>query len=210
MDLRHGRGRYFGFALLALSALWSLGLLPHAPRLVLSDGKPTWAQLRDPDGAPTRLEARLGRVAASIAGREVGVRCEDLGDLRKTVETGGVVEFSGDQPANYTRIRPDICRRLQRIRDDGGGGAGAEASATEVLAHESFHLRGVKDEAAAECYAIQFIPEVARELGATPANARTLHALALGAYPHHPPNYLSPECRPGGRLDLHGALPAAS
>ena len=119
------------------------------------------------------------------------------------------MRFSGDEPANYTRIRPDICVQLGRIARDRGETGAAEARATEVLAHESFHLRGVKDEAAAECYALQFVRRVARELGATNANAEQFHERALHAYPYHPAAYISPECHPGRALDLHGDLSRA-
>jgi len=210
VDPRNGRRRYAGFALLGLAGLWNLGILPSAPRLQLSDGKPTWSELRDAPDRASRLEARLGEVASGVAGRPVSVRCDSLSDIRGSVEPGGVVQFSGTSPANYARIRYDICAQLRRLHRDHGAGEGAEARAVEVLAHESLHLRGVKDEASAECYAIQFIPRVARGLGATVANAEVLHALALRAYPYHPREYLSPECRSGGALDLHGSLPPAA
>jgi hypothetical protein len=209
VNLREGRGRYVGYALLLVAGLASFGFLPHSSRFQLPDGKPGWAQLRNPHSRATAFESRLGEVASGIAGRKVSVRCDDLSDLRDSVEPGGVVQFSGDSPANYTRIRYDLCTQLRRLGRDHGAGRGAEARAVEVLAHESFHLRGIKDEAAAECYAIQFIPRVARGLGATTANAELLHELALHAYPYHPPRYLSAECRSGGALDLHGSLPPA-
>jgi hypothetical protein len=205
MDLR----KYAGLALLGLTGLWQLGIVPHAPHYVLSDGRPTWAELRDPSGRASALETRLGLVAESIAGRSVGVRCEDLSDVHDGDEPGGVVRYSGDDPANYARIRLDICAQLRQVMRDRGAAGAAEARAVEVLAHESFHLRGVKDEAAAECYAIQFIPLVARGLRATNANARLFRDLALRAYPYHPSAYVSSECRPGGALDLHGSLPRA-
>jgi hypothetical protein len=207
VDLRRGRGRYVGYALLAGLGLWNLGFLSHAPRLHLSNGEPTWAELRDPHGRATPLETTLAEAASSVAGRAVSVRCDDLSDLHDDVEPGGVVQFSGETPANFTRIRFDMCGQLRRLTRDRGAGGALEARALEVLAHESFHLRGVKNEAAAQCYAVQFIGRVARSLGATPANAEMLHRLAVRAYPYHPPSYRSPECRPGGKLDLHGELP---
>src|SRR5215213_5136169 len=205
MDVR----KYAGLALLGFAGLWQLGILPREPHYVLSDGKPTWAELRDPTRKASAFEARLGLVAESIAGRSVGVRCEDLGDVDDRDELGGDVRYSGDEPANYARIRLDICAELRQVTRDRGAGGAPEARAIEVLAHESFHLRGVKEEAVAECYAIQFIRVVARGLRATNANARLLYELALHAYPYHPPDYLSPECRPGGALDLHGSLSRA-
>ena len=78
------------------------------------------------------------------------------------------------------------------------------AWATSALAHESFHLRGVRDEAAAECYGLQATALAAERLGAPPA-----YAERLGTYTFwnvRPPvdyGYFSPECRDGGALDLH-------
>lgn len=196
--------------LLGLAGLWSLGVLPHAPRLTLSDGGPTWAEVRNPHDHASRLEMHLGNVASSIAGRHVQVRCEDLSDVGDTNELGGVVRFSQDTPANYARISLEICNQLERVLRDGGTGGGVEARGIEVLAHESFHLRGVKNEAAAECYAIQFIPSVAHLLGVDAAHAVSMQERAHRAYRYHPREYLSPECRPGGALDLHGTLPSVS
>ena len=85
-----------------------------------------------------------------------------------------------------------------------------EAGAVEVLVHESFHLRGVKNEAETESYALQFVTRVARRLGVTPADARRMYAVAMRLYPRKPPEYRSTGCRPGGTLDLHGGWPPAT
>jgi hypothetical protein len=201
------RARFVGCAELAGAGLWYLGLVPHAARLHFSAGGSTWAEARDPHTAASPLEARLGEVASQIAGRSVSVRCDELSGLRDGVEPGGVVEFRDDTPANYARIRYDICTQLLRVGRDGGSGGLAEAEAVEVLAHESFHLRGVTDEAATECFAAQFVSSTARALGATGSNAQRLHQLALRAYAYHPPEYISLECRSCGALDLRGRLP---
>ena len=79
----------------------------------------------------------------------------------------------------------------------------ASAQALTVLAHESTHLRGVRNEAATQCYAMQTVPKVARALGASADDGRALAALEYALdYPHMPPSYRSPECHPGGSLDL--------
>ena len=78
------------------------------------------------------------------------------------------------------------------------------AEALKILAHESYHLRGVKGEATAECYAMQAVPRVARALaGVSFADAHALAVIVyLVGYPGLPSAYRSAECRPGGRLDL--------
>jgi hypothetical protein len=169
---------------------------------------------RAPHRPATELERRLGEVAGVVARRPVQVRCEDF-SMGTSIEPGGVVEFNGKQPADFTRIRPDVCTRLlQFMRAPHGAYAcvasrscdasvAASAEALTVLAHESMHMRGVRNEAATQCYAMQAVPQVARAFGASAEDARALAAMEYALdYPHMPPTYRSGECRPGGTLDL--------
>jgi hypothetical protein len=59
------------------------------------------------------------------------------------------------------------------------------------------------DEATAECYALQTMPYVAQRLGASPQQIRTWVAYSFARYPTLPDEYVSPDCVPGGSLDLH-------
>ena len=78
------------------------------------------------------------------------------------------------------------------------------AEALTVLAHESTHLRGVRTESTVQCYAMQEVPRLAKELGASEADGRALAAIEYALdYPRMPAAYRAPECRPGARLDLH-------
>jgi hypothetical protein len=205
----YGWRKYVGYALLAFVALWTFGVIPHS-RLPLPSNKPSWDRRRDPHTHATPLEERLGLAATALAGRNVSIRCDDLKGIQASPEIGGFVEFSGSTPANYAHIRRKLCRSLSRLTHDRGAGGSDEAQAVKVLAHESFHLRGVKNEAAAECYALQYVTPTARRLGASGANAQRFHELDVRAYPLAPAKYRSSECRPGGALDLHGTLPPAS
>ncbi len=78
------------------------------------------------------------------------------------------------------------------------------ARAVHVLSHEAVHLSGVHDEALTECYAVQTDAAVARSLGATDTQARSIavfeyyaNVLALAGY------RFSSDCGSGDRLDLH-------
>ena len=194
------------------------------------DGHPCWRvqQALDEQGveyevvghpwAPWKrdeLERLLGGAASSLARRPVQVRCEDVSD-GKVIEPGGVVDFNAAQQADYARIRPDVCaavaRFVQRRPRVWGCFSGyycspaivASADALNVLAHESMHLRGIKTEATAECYAIQVLPQLAERLGANDAYGRAAAGVELTRlYPRLPPAYRSSECRPGGTLDMH-------
>jgi hypothetical protein len=205
----YGWRKYVGYALLAFVALWTFGVIPHS-RLALQSNKPSWDHERNPRTDATPLEARLGLAATTLAGREVSIRCDGLQGIHASPDIGGFVRFSGSTPANYAHIRRTLCRSLSRLTRDRGAGGSDEAEAVKVLAHESFHLRGVMNEAATECYALQYVTRVATRLGASEANAVRFHELDMRAYPLAPPKYRSSECRPGGALDLHGALPPAS
>ena len=158
--------------------------------------------------------SRLDRIAQAISGRrDVSVRCGATG--APTIL--GRVLFYGDRPGREALLAPQVCGALERLWARGGpslactrlgsGACGEDvvglAWATSALAHESFHLRGVRDEASAECYGLQSTAFAARALGAPAAYAQRLATYTF--WNVRPPvdyGYFSPECREGGKLDL--------
>jgi hypothetical protein len=126
-----------------------------------------------------------------------------------------VVQFNGKRPADFARLRPDVCSALVHFAREPGGAyacvsAGVcdprflrSADALTVLAHESGHLRGLRDEAVVQCYAVQAVPTVARVFGASTQDGRAIAALEYAVtFPRMPPAYRSAACHPGGSLDL--------
>jgi hypothetical protein len=205
-------------ALVAALAAFVFFRYGHAQPFQVDHTK-AWGYERVPHSGPTNLERLLGDAASFLAARPVQVRCEDVSD-GELVEPGGVVEFHDGQPADYARIRPDVCAALARFvreparvwgcrsGDDCSAMTVGFADALTVLAHESMHLRGFEAEATAECYAIQLVPRLAERLGADDADGRALATVALTRlYPLMPPAYRSAECRPGGTLDIHLGAP---
>ena len=74
----------------------------------------------------------------------------------------------------------------------------------KVLAHEAQHLRGIDNEAKADCYGLQQMTAVARGLGVGDEAARSLAEYAwLYIYPRSRGEYRSADCRDGGELDLN-------
>ena len=76
--------------------------------------------------------------------------------------------------------------------------------AVDVLAHESWHLRGVIDEAETECRSLQTMAWTAQQLGATAEQGRAM-ALAQynGVYQEMPDAVpRRGACADGGALDL--------
>jgi hypothetical protein len=76
--------------------------------------------------------------------------------------------------------------------------------AIEAIAHESQHLKGIRSEATAECYGVQYHAIVSQRLGATVAQARAMASDYFAfIYPTLDREYRSDECRAGGSLDLN-------
>ena len=83
-----------------------------------------------------------------------------------------------------------------------------DAQALLTLSHESMHLRGWRDEAAAQCYGIQEVAYAVERLGGTAAEWRAVARFVLALQPGMPDDYQSGECQPGGGLDLRPLTPA--
>ena len=121
------------------------------------------------------------------------------------------------RPSDETRLRELTCRELDALAEgrragalecvEAGGACGQEADdvalAIDVLAHESWHLAGVMDEAIAECRAVQTVGWTAQRLGTTPAQGRALAQRYLETwYQRLPDRYRAADCVSGSELDL--------
>jgi hypothetical protein len=171
-------------------------------------------------------DQRMSRIASEIAGRPVEVDCPGL--LRKLVDIrteGGSVRFDASgKPSDVTHLESSVCDSLsaygktRRGRDfacvqtAGLCSPGVEKAVYSllVLSHEAQHLRGVRSEGEAQCYAIQTMALVAERLGSPPEEARAVasHFLVVDQ-PRMPSEYgLSADCADGKRLDLDPASSA--
>jgi hypothetical protein len=170
-------------------------------------------------------EERLGEVASAIAQRTVGVSCP--GFWRRLVEVDGEdgrVHFDvAGRPSDEAQLSARTCDRLSDLADAEPKPAFAclvpddracdrkvveTARALSTLAHEAYHLAGVRDEAAAECYAIQTVDFAAQRFGVGGTDARAVAVWAARTSARtHPPEYHSVECRSGGALDLRPGTP---
>lgn len=160
-----------------------------------------------------RNEHRLADVASVIAGRSVEVHCPGLlARLADVSSHAGTVFFDEHgRPADFTDLDEETCSELDRFAEGktGSGENAKVARALHVLAHESSHLAGIRDEAAADCYGLQRTAYVAESLGADPEKAQRLARLALAERAvTAPADYRSSECHDGGALDLDPASSA--
>jgi hypothetical protein len=190
-----------------------LALVLLVPLLLLS----AWQFLRREQN-----ERRLAAVAAEIALRDVDVSCPGFwARLVEVTPNAGWVDFDEHgRPADETSLSAATCKGLERVwrgdvRSFGcllSGGCDPDTytavSGIVTLAHESWHLRGIVDEARTQCYAVQTAEAVAIALGVPPREAHALAARVAiddARAPHG--EYHSPACRPGGPYDLRPTTP---
>jgi len=160
-----------------------------------------WQQL----SRQTRIaaEEQFSRLAAGIAGHPVTVSCDD-GRVGVVQGDDGLAQVGGQKAWLTTHI----CLALVKLRDGKIDPRGEAASnAVVVLAHESWHLRGVASESLANCFAYQSGVGIAEKLGvsASTAEAMMREQLAENASVFAAdPAYLVPSgCTNGGEYDLH-------
>jgi hypothetical protein len=164
-------------------------------------------QNRGWDGLDTDTRAaateRFSSEASRIAGHAVTIRCDESGEIVGVVQhTDGVAQVGG----RLAYLTPQRCYDLYRLAFDGDVSFSQTARAVAVLAHEAWHLAGVRDEAKTECYALQSGVELGRRLGLSSDTARQMMRQQLvenagrGAASEY---VVGPECRDGAELDLH-------
>jgi hypothetical protein len=168
--------------------------------------------------AESRIEPRFSRVASSLAGRRAQVRCWSPEDWEKRASewarwpsTSWVGSWGGYTSADGERVNlaPAVCVLLtrlayQRVPVYEDGWPDGLAWSVALLAHEAQHVRGVLNEAKAECYGMQSVRTAAQALGRTAEEGRYLAWLYWeNSYPSGDAPYRSRECRNGGSLDLH-------
>jgi hypothetical protein len=163
-----------------------------------------------------RTQIRYTYAASRLVGEQVNVMCHSPGSWRSSVQRG----VKPGKVAGFVRVHgasgnlaPVVCLWLDRLvyRREWPQelpDLGYASQAVLVLAHEAQHAAGVLNEAKAECYAIQQVRRLARLLRMNAPYALLEDFTWTRIYPLEPPGYSSPECRPGGTLDLRKRVSA--
>lgn len=145
-----------------------------------------------------RLESRLEEAASAITGAPVAVHCQAFGEA--FVDAGqelGYVKFGPDGvPERATLIKRQQCSDLRDyVGGDHADFSHEQAVAVHTLTHEAMHMSGLTDEAETECAAVQRNAEMARLLGAEPADAQRLAVYYWdNVYPRMPDDYRTADC----------------
>jgi hypothetical protein len=157
-----------------------------------------------------QTEAILSREASSIARHPATVTCDAKGDYVGFVQDAdGLAEVGGDQAF----LTPEICDTLYQLAvKHRVQSFSRTARAIAVLGHESWHLRGERNEGLANCFGFQSGVDIGADLGLSESSARAMmrEQLATNASDSGPNSqYLVPSgCRNGGAEDLHPTSPA--
>ncbi len=163
-----------------------------------------------PAAERAQAERRYSTEASKIAHRSVLVRCDEAYAFTGVGSDAAGVAFI---PRALAYLEPSVCRSLYRIAFEHRVGPRDDAAfAVTVLAHEATHLRGVRDEAATECFALQDGVMLGRRLGLDAGTARALMRSQrdrdLSDVSVARLDYRLPAgCRNGGSLDLRPGDP---
>jgi hypothetical protein len=185
---------------IAMVLIVGLGLFALAYRIDRNAG---WAALPATDRA--RAERRYTAEATRIAHHQVTMRCDDSYAFTGVGSDAAGVAFI---PRSLAYLEPSVCRSLYRVAFENRVGTRDDtAFAITVLAHEATHLRGVRNEAETECFALQEGVKLGERLGLSPRTAHELMRSQLDrdlsdASVQRVDYRLPPGCRNGGSLDL--------
>ncbi len=153
-----------------------------------------------------------GRLADAVGPGMGGVRasfaCERLlrGAWSSQGRVGHVWFDQDGHPSGAAFLSADTCAGVKAWRGHPSGADVGELVAVHTVTHEAAHLAGVRDEAGAECAAIQRDAAVMVALGATRIEAaREVGEYLTVVYPRLPDAYRSSGCVAGGSLDLSPA-----
>lgn len=147
-------------------------------------------------GAQSRIDPNLTRAARDLGATGAEVRCWSARDWAPPAR-----DALGYTYGQQVHLPARACNALVTFK------AGPElwwpsSEHLLLLAHELQHARGISDEEIAECYGLQSVELLARELGADKQLAKVIARMALAWYKDNRPEYKSPECRNGGALDF--------
>lgn len=157
-----------------------------------------------------RLEARLEAAARQLAGGPVEVHCQTFGQTWADAgaELGFVRWGPGGVPERSTLIKYETCGDLRSwLSSDKDAPSRDQVVAVHVLTHEVMHMIGIKNEARAECAAVQRDAAMAVALGADPRQGQALaRRYWTEIYPQMPDGYRG-GCGPGAEYDEEVAVP---
>jgi len=144
-------------------------LLILAGLFLIDRSRPSWQKLPAHERAAT--VATMTREATRIAGHPAQVICDTKArHVGYVQDSDGLAEVGGHR----MWVTPSVCYRLAKVPRMSGSTESATGRAIAVLAHEAWHLHGVRSESLANCYAYRSGISVGRAFGLGAGTARRL------------------------------------
>jgi len=143
-----------------------------------------------------RLETRLATAVSEVAGVKVSVDCQEpfFGEWFVTRGAGHVDADASGTMEDVAHLDRNICAAANSWPDDDTDDA---YIAVHVLTHEAGHVRGERNEAATECWAMAHSAAVAEALGASSQQAeRRAQWYRDTVYPRLSSTYRGDGCAP--------------
>jgi hypothetical protein len=136
---------------------------------LIDRSRPTWQKL--PEHTRSATLATMTREATRIAGHPAHIVCDV-----KARHVGYVQDADGLAEVGGSRmwVTPGVCYRLAKVPKMTGSTETSTGHAIAVLAHEAWHLHGVRSESLANCYAYRSGIGVGRAFGLSRKTARRL------------------------------------
>lgn len=167
---------------------------------LLDRSRPSWQKLPAHERAAT--VAIMTRQAARIAGHPAQVICDvKAKHVGYVQDADGLAEVGGHR----MWVTPAVCYRLANVRHMTASTETSSGHAIAVLAHEAWHLHGVRSESTANCYAYQSGVRVGQAFGLSVKTARRLMHEQLADNPSDfagTAYVVGSGCHRGGSLDL--------
>ncbi len=145
-----------------------------------------------------RLETRLATAASKVAGVDVKVDCQEpfWGEWFVTRGDGHVNADADGKMDDVAHLDRKICSAAGSWPENDTDEA---FIAVHVLTHEAGHVRGERNEAATECWAMAHSAAVAEALGASPQQAeRRAQWYRETVYPRMSSTYRGDGCASAG------------
>jgi hypothetical protein len=186
-----------------INVVEAVGVLAVIAVLLYAASRPRgWAAVSSERQAQT--ETILSREASEIARHPVTVTCDDSREFVGFVQDAdGLAEVGGDQ----AYLTPEICDTLYQLAIKHRAQSFSQTGrAIAVLAHESWHLRGERNEGLTNCYGFQSGVQIGQNLGLSESRARAMMREQLATNVSDSGTNLAyrvpSSCRDGGVSDL--------
>jgi hypothetical protein len=199
-------------------SLWTYRLThPPAPPKSLEDAS-TLPKRERYTGASIRHAGLASAIYETMkvagVGRQLQVACWSKTDWPSVVASMGgtistkrtvLVGFWHPRQPRFLHLSPKACADVQALIATRKSN-GQRAAAAAVALHETAHMYGVRNEAQANCYGVQLVYYLARELRFLRSAALRLERLAVRKIRSSAPRgyWDRARCRDGGEWDLDG------